>query len=112
MELSHNLNGDRTTPSPSEVWHVYIVECADGSLYTGIATDVQRRFDEHVNGGAKAAKYVRGRGPLRLVLDRPIGSRSLALQVEGKIKRLSRSEKDVVLEDAEIVAVLVEECEA
>ena len=109
MESPFHLNGGRQEPNQSVAWYVYMVECGDGSIYTGIATDVQRRFAEHVNGGLRAAKYVKGRGPLRLMLERNVGSRSLALQVEGKIKRLSRSEKEAVLQDAEIIGVLVEE---
>jgi putative endonuclease len=51
--------------------------CADGTVYTGIATDVRRRISEH-ESGAKGAKYLRGRGPLSLLYEREIGDRSLA----------------------------------
>jgi putative endonuclease len=73
-------------------YSVYLVRCRDGSLYTGIATDVSRRITEHENG-AKGAKYLRGRGPLKLVYQQEIGDRSLASKVESRVKRLSRSEK-------------------
>jgi putative endonuclease len=56
-------------------WSVYIIRCGDGSLYTGIATDVERRFGEHVSQGPKTAKYLRGRLPLEIVYRREIGSR-------------------------------------
>jgi len=74
-------------------WFVYIIRCGDLSLYTGIATDVDRRFAEHESQGAKAAKYLRGRLPLTLVYQQEIGSRSEASKVELRIKSLSRKEK-------------------
>ncbi len=54
-------------------WSVYILRCGDGSLYTGVATDVARRFGEHQSQGPKAAKYVRGRTPLELGQQRETG---------------------------------------
>jgi putative endonuclease len=73
-------------------WYVYIVECADGSLYTGITTNVQRRILEH-NYGSKAAKYTRSRRPVRLVYRKEVQNRSAASKEEAKIKRLKRKEK-------------------
>ena len=78
-------------------WVVYILRCADGSLYTGIATDVARRMNEHRARGARGAKYLRGRGPLRLVWQRRIGDSSLALRVERRIKRLPKPAKEALL---------------
>jgi putative endonuclease len=69
-------------------WSVYIIRCGDGSLYTGIATDVERRFSEHSAQGPKAAKYLRGRLPLEVVYRKEIGSRSDASKEELRIKRL------------------------
>ncbi len=74
-------------------WFVYIIQCGDFSLYTGIATDVDRRFAEHESQGAKSAKYLRGRIPLTLLYQQEIGSRSEASKVELRIKSLSRKEK-------------------
>jgi putative endonuclease len=65
-----------------------LIRCGDGSLYTGIATDVERRFGEHVSQGPKAAKYLRGRLPLEIVYRKEIGSRSDASKEEVRIKRL------------------------
>jgi putative endonuclease len=79
-------------------WSVYILRCGDGSLYTGVATDVARRFGEHQSQGPKAAKYVRGRTPLELVYTREIGTRSEALKEEWRIKRLRRAQKEALLE--------------
>jgi putative endonuclease len=78
-------------------WSLYMVRCKDGSLYTGIATDVARRFEEHRTDPQKGAKYLRGRGPLELVLEKPVGSRSLASKVERRVKRLPKSEKESLI---------------
>lgn len=75
-------------------WSVYIVRCADGSLYTGIATDVQRRVEEHRAQGLKSAKYVRGRTPLQLVYSRQLGTRSEAMREEHRIKHLRKADKE------------------
>ncbi|MBR3950226.1 MAG: GIY-YIG nuclease family protein [Oscillospiraceae bacterium] len=77
------------------VWHLYILRCGDGSLYTGITTDVQRRFTAHCAG--KGAKYTRGRGPLELVYREVCGSHSDALKREWQVKQLSREEKEMLL---------------
>jgi len=73
-------------------WSVYLVRCADGSLYTGIATDVARRFEMHAEN--RGAKFLRGRGPLELVFERAIGEQGDALRVERRIKRLAKEEKE------------------
>jgi len=75
-------------------WHLYLIRCHDGSLYTGITTNVARRFAEHQGNSDTGAKYLRGRGPLVLVFQRKLGSRSLALGVESKIKKLSKARKE------------------
>lgn len=81
----------------SEVWHVYFVRVRDGSLYTGITTDVERRVAEHAGQGGKGAKYLRGRGPLELVFHVEIGSRARALKVESRIKRLTKTRKEQIV---------------
>jgi len=70
---------------------VYMLRCADGSLYTGWSTDVQRRFERHCAGTASA--YTASRSPLEMVLALPAGDRSSALREEARIKRLTRSQK-------------------
>ncbi len=72
-------------------WTVYILECGDGSLYTGVTTNLQRRFAEHEVG--KGARYTRGRGPLRVAHTETCENRSEALKRECEIKALSRAEK-------------------
>jgi len=78
-------------------WYVYIVECADGSLYTGITTDVERRLLEH-NYSFKSAKYTRSRRPVRLVWTKEVqGGRSEASKEEYRIKRLKRKQKQELI---------------
>ncbi len=78
-------------------WHVYLVRTGDGHLYTGIATDVDRRFKEHGGAGNRGSKYLRGRGPLELVYRSEVGERGLALRVEHQLKRMSKREKEEVV---------------
>jgi len=75
------------------VWSVYIIRCGDGTLYTGIATDVDRRFSEHEAQGPKPAKYLRGRLPLEMIFRNEIGNRSEASKEEIRIKAMSRVAK-------------------
>lgn len=76
-------------------WSLYILRCADGSLYTGISVDVDARFRAHCSG--KGAKYTRGRGPLEIVYREPCGTHGDALRRELEIKKLSREEKLALL---------------
>ena len=78
-------------------WHVYIVRSADGTLYTGVTTDVRRRLDEHRAGAGRGARYLRGRAPLEIVYRRKLGERGLALRVEWRLKRLPRSGKQAIV---------------
>jgi len=73
-------------------WFMYVVRCSDGTLYTGITTDVTRRIDEH-NGSKKGAKYTRPRRPVELVYWIDFHDRSTASKGEAKFKKLSRKEK-------------------
>lgn len=82
-------------------WQLYLVRCADGSLYTGIATDTTRRFSEHQAG--KGAKYLRGRGPLALVFHCDAGDRSQALRLEYQVKRLSKQDKERLVRDQRLL---------
>jgi putative endonuclease len=77
-------------------YSLYILRCADGSLYTGIALDVARRLEEH-RSGVRGAKYLRGRMPVELVFETPAGDRAAALRLEYRVKRLSRPEKETLI---------------
>lgn len=74
-----------------QIWWVYLLRCADGTLYTGMTDDTERRVAAHNVG--KGAKYTRGRGPVTLVYREPCASRSEALKREYAIKRFSREKK-------------------
>jgi putative endonuclease len=73
-------------------WYQYVVKCCDGSLYTGVTTDLSRRIDEH-NGSSKGAKYTRSRRPVELVYYKEYENRSEAQSAEYKFKKLSRDKK-------------------
>jgi putative endonuclease len=79
------------------MWYVYIVEClGDGTLYTGITTDINKRIETHNKG--KGAKYTRGRRPIVLLVSFKFETKSLALKEEYRIKQLTRKQKlDLVL---------------
>ena len=72
-------------------WYLYIVECRDGTFYTGITTDIKKRIDAHNSG--RGAKYTRGRGPVKLMHLRRYMDRSAASKAEYKIKKLKRGKK-------------------
>ena len=86
------LKGMEAAPNATRDWNVYIVRCGDGSLYTGIAKDVQARLDKH-NAG-KGAAYTRSRRPVSLLYRREDLTRSEALVREARIKSLPRAEKE------------------
>ena len=92
------------------MWHLYIIRCGDGSLYTGIATDVARRLAAHRAG--KGAKYLRGRSPLILVYQTCIGSKALALKIESRVKALPKAKKEqLVAQCWTILSLLPESAE-
>lgn len=72
-------------------WTIYILECADKTLYTGIAKDMPRRLADHMNG--RGAKYTRGRGPLKVIYTEQCRTKGQALKREAGIKSLKRAEK-------------------
>ena len=76
-------------------YYVYMIRCADGTLYTGSTDDVERRFQLHSNG--KGAKYTRGRGPLTLVYSEKLPTWSDALKREHAIKKLTRAQKEQLI---------------
>ena len=77
-------------------WSVYILRCADGTLYTGIAPDVEKRLQKHNEG--KGAKYTRGRTPVELGYREELADRATASRREYQIKQLSRTEKLALIE--------------
>jgi len=78
-------------------WKLYILRCGDGTLYTGITTDVEKRLEAHQSG--KGAKYTRGRSPLELVYREACGDHSAALKRELEIKALTREQKEKLIRE-------------
>ena len=76
-------------------WYVYMLRCGDGTLYTGITDEVDRRLAAHRSG--KGAKYTRGRGPLELVYTEEQPDKSAALRREVQIKKLRREQKEALI---------------
>jgi putative endonuclease len=83
--------------TPAEIWHVYVVRCADGTLYCGNTNNVSRRVHEH-NTSARGAKYTRGRRPVKLVRSWAVGTRSDAAKAELRFKKLTREQKEDVIQ--------------
>ena len=79
----------------SKAWFLYMIRCKGNMLYTGISTDVQRRFKEHQAG--KGAKFLRGKSPLELVYQKQVGNHSEALKAELNIKKLCKTEKEKLI---------------
>ena len=87
--------GTSAEPEPVR-WYVYMIRASDESLYTGITTDVERRFSEHGNP-SKGARFFRGRQPLEVVLTEQYANRSLASRREAEIKKMPRKDKLVLI---------------
>jgi len=75
-------------------WSVYLIRTQANALYTGITTDIERRFQEHQTNLKKGAKALRGKGPLKLVFCKEVADKSTALKVELAIKKLSKIKKE------------------
>ena len=84
-------------PSSSNAagWFLYLIECADGSIYTGIARDVAARYAAHASG--KGARYTRSHPPARLLASQAFPDRSSALKAEYRVKQLSAAEKRILV---------------
>ncbi len=82
-----------TLPGDRAAWFVYMLRCADGSLYTGITTDIERRLAEHNGEGTLGARYTRSRRPVTLAYAEATADRASASRREAAIKRLGRPHK-------------------
>lgn len=78
-------------------WHLYIIETTDNLLYTGITTDIKRRYQEHCSNSKLSAKFLRAHKPLKIAFKKKIGDRSIASKVEYWVKKLSRLEKENII---------------
>ncbi|MGC8122018.1 GIY-YIG nuclease family protein [Marinobacter sp. VGCF2001] len=81
----------------ADCWYLYLVRTGSGSLYTGITTDVDRRFSEHQAGAPRGARSLRGKGPLTLEFRVPVGDRSRASRLEWRVKRWPKSRKEALV---------------
>lgn len=95
------LESSETLVDEGQAWFVYVLECADGSLYTGISTDVARRFKQHCTG--KGARYTRGRTPVRVLASFRFETQSLALRAEIRMKKLSPIQKRALCQQTEMI---------
>ena len=84
-------------------WHVYVLECVDGTLYTGCTNDLPKRIQAHNEGNG--AKYTRSRLPVRLVYQETVDNRSTAQQREAQLKKLSRHEKLLLIQGAGVLNI-------
>ena len=89
------------------IYWVYIVACADGTFYTGIATDVARRLREHNGDKPNGARYTSTRRPVRLVYQAAFANRADASKEEYRIKQLSRADKDRLIATACVAEIAV-----
>jgi putative endonuclease len=87
----------QTDAADSNRWFVYILRCADDTLYTGISTNVERRLDEHNAGAPLGARYTRARRPVVLVYQESVSGRSAALRREREIKSQGRAWKTALI---------------
>ncbi|ARS51543.1 GIY-YIG nuclease family protein [Kushneria konosiri] len=85
-----------------KVWSLYIIENRLGHLYTGVTTDVARRFREHQSDGGRCARSLRGKGPLRLRFSCLVGDKGRALSIERRVKKLSRSGRLAIIEKGQL----------
>ncbi|MGK0405986.1 MAG: putative endonuclease [Oleispira sp.] len=88
---------NNSKPKPFNTWFIYLVRNNRNALYTGITTDVERRFCEHQSGGPKAAKALKGKGPLTLEFSYSVANRVVASQLEYRIKKLPKVKKEQLI---------------
>ena len=91
-----SINSKSTDDNAAANWYVYILQCSDNTLYTGITKDLERRLEEH-NHGRAAAKYTRARRPVKLVYQEPLADHSSALKREREIKKLPAAGKRILI---------------
>ena len=87
------MSEDKETPQ----WSIYMVKTRLDTLYTGISLDVERRFKEHSGDSKRGARYLKGKGPLELVWQQTIGSKSDALKLEYQVKQLNKHKKQQLI---------------
>ncbi|WP_198769466.1 GIY-YIG nuclease family protein [Fictibacillus halophilus] len=86
---------------------LYILECKDGSYYTGYTNDLEKRLKKHEEG--KGAKYTRGRGPLKLVFQATFPTKQEAMRMEFAVKKLNRAQKERMIKEGSVSYVAAKE---
>ena len=87
----------------STAWWLYLVRMANGHLYCGVTTDVDRRFAEHCAGGPKGAKALKGKGPLQLAFTYKVGDKSQAMRLEWQLKQWPKARKEALILGQELL---------
>ncbi|MEP7729682.1 GIY-YIG nuclease family protein [Marinomonas primoryensis] len=109
MKINANVQEDKSVISDNE-WSLYMIKTRMNTLYTGISTDVDRRFKEHSGASKRAARYLKGKGPLELVWHEAVGTKSEALVLEYRVKKLNKRQKLSLIEGELVLHSLREEC--
>lgn len=106
IDIPSSVLGDdmENLPDTAVMWQVYIILCSDNSLYTGITTDIERRFRQHADG--RGAKYFRGRQPLQVAYLENGHNRSSASCRETQIKTMNRAEKALLVSQQSTIPYL------
>ena len=102
LQLIDNIKEKYKVNIGLDFWDVYIVRCSDGTLYTGITKDLEKRIEAH-NSGNDGARYTRSRRPVKLVYSKQVKSKSAAAKFEYQIKKLPLSKKNKLVESQEQV---------
>tara|TARA_R110001583_G_scaffold170115_1_gene323472 strand:+ start:17 stop:352 length:336 start_codon:yes stop_codon:yes gene_type:complete len=109
VKINANVQEDKSVISDNE-WSLYMIKTRMNTLYTGISTDVDRRFKEHSGASKRAARYLKGKGPLELVWHEAVGTKSEALVLEYRVKKLNKRQKLSLIEGELVLHSLREEC--
>jgi putative endonuclease len=109
VTINANVQEDKSVISDNE-WSLYMIKTRMNTLYTGISTDVDRRFKEHSGASKRAARYLKGKGPLELVWHEAVGTKSEALVLEYRVKKLNKRQKLSLIEGELVLHSLREEC--
>ena len=95
-QFLHTLKSDM----PSSVWYLYVLQCSDGTYYTGVTTDVKRRLNEH-NNSSRGSKYTKTRRPVKLIYFSEFENRSSAQKAEYRFKKLKREQKERAIDEGQ-----------
>jgi putative endonuclease len=98
METLKTKDSETTPMTPKNEWSLYMIKTRMNTLYTGISLDVERRLKEHSGDNKRGARYLKGKGPLELMWQECVGSKSDALSLEYRVKKLNRRQKQSLID--------------